>query len=106
VLAATTTGIALAVSVPASPSLISYTADISGFAGDSGNSTYNGMGTASDDAITSMAVVAATTTYMARLWGVLRNGVNAGNLQFRFATEVGGSAATIRAGAWGRAWTI
>lgn len=102
---ATTTGIGLAINGPASPTLVSYTADISGFAGDSGNSTYHGMGTALDDAIVSGSVANAATIYVARLWGLLRNGATAGTLALRVRSEIGGSVVTVHQGSWGRIWT-
>lgn len=101
---ALTTGLGLAVTCPASPGLIAYEALIP-IANDGTGGTFHGHGTASGDTILSTAVATINTVFLAHLRGVLRNGVNAGNLQLQFRTEIAGSAASVKQGAWGVCWS-
>ena len=103
--AITTTGIGLAFTTPASPTLISYTAEIPA-AGDGVNGNLQGWGTASDDAVIGTGVQTASTNYIGRIWGTLRNGTNAGTLQLRFRTEIASSNVTIKAGSNCEMWQI
>jgi len=104
--AATTTGLSVAVNGPASPTLISYTAQVPGElvgngGGAPGTGMYSDWGTALDDQITATGVQAANTTYVAHVSGVIRTGATAGTLRPRFRSEVNGSAVTIKTYSWG-----
>lgn len=91
--AATTTGIHLAVSGPASPTSCCCMIMIA----DGGTSQAD-WGTGYDNGQMSAAVYAADTDYPARLSGIFRNGANAGTFILRFASEVAASQVTIKAG--------
>jgi hypothetical protein len=96
-------GIALAVSCPTlvAPAYIAYRVEIPQSADGTGSVSV-GAGTASDDAHLSSGVVAANTVYVARVFGVLKNGSTSGQLRLRFATEItGADSATIMEGAFG-----
>jgi len=108
--AAATTGISLAVSGPATPTLVSYTAGIPSAllgngAGDPGSGLYSDWGTASNDEIVSTGVQAANTTYVARIHGVIRTGASGGTLRPRFRSEVNGSSVAIQTYSWGALYT-
>jgi len=97
--AATTTGIGLAMTGPVGGT-INYTIKTPGGANGTG-AMYSGWGTAYDDVVLATAVEAASTTYVAHIYGVLHTGANAGTLTPRYRTEVGASAVTIKADSWG-----
>lgn len=100
--AATTTGLKLAVTCPASPTSIRYETaiQISGAQGTDGWDTQAHV--ASDSTHTGASVDAANTARHFRVTGILRNGANAGNITLRLATEVAASAVTIHQGSYGR----
>lgn len=91
---ALTTGIRVAVNGPASPGLVAATAEIPLAATSYAVQHHTGynQGTATT------GVPGANASYMAKVRGVIRNGPNAGNLVVRVASEVAGSAVTVRAG--------
>jgi hypothetical protein len=75
--------------VPASPVAINYTVEVP-IAADGTGGAFQGWGTASLDLVTGTGVQAANTNYVARMYGVLRNGASAGNLTVAFASELTG----------------
>ena len=93
------TGIGLALTGPASPSSVAYTVTIP-IAADATTAMFSGWGTAYDDTVLGTAVQAASTTYVARIYGVITTGVTAGTLTPRFRSETG-TAVTVKAGSWG-----
>jgi hypothetical protein len=93
------TGIGLALTGPTSPSFIDYTVNIP-IGADGTTAMFSGWGTAYDDPVQGTAVQAANTTYVARIYGVITTGANAGTLTPRFRSETG-SAVTVKAGSWG-----
>lgn len=102
--AATTTGIGLGFTLPAG-STPTYTAEIP-FAADGAGGAFQGWGTRSGDMILSTGVQEINNDYLAKVYGILRNGPNAGNLTLRYRSEIQGSQATIRAGTYGKFQTI
>lgn len=101
--AATTTGVKLALTCPASPTYISGNVWIPR-AADGAGSVWNGTIKASGDAVVSDAVEEANVDYEAFIRGTIVNGANAGNLQLQAATEVAASGITPKAGTGGRLW--
>jgi len=93
----TTTGIAFALNTPSAPGAISYTVGIP-IAADAAAGMFWGWGSSSDDYVTGTAVQAINTTYVARLYGSLQNGANAGNLVVRFHSELAGQDAKLKNG--------
>lgn len=85
---AVTTGLAIAVQTPATPATISYVGQIPLTAADSAASEFQGYGTSSNDIIVATGVQVKDRTYVARLFGSLQNGANAGNLTVMFRSEV------------------
>jgi hypothetical protein len=67
---------------------------------DATTGMYSGWGTAYDDVVLATAVPTASTTYVARIYGVVTTGANAGTLTPRFRSETG-TAVTVKAGSWG-----
>jgi hypothetical protein len=102
--AATTTGIGLAVTGPASPAIISYTANIP-IGADAVNVLYSGWGTGYDDPVVATAAPSIGATYLARIYGVIKTGATAGTLTPRFRSEVNSSTVTLKAGSWGALYT-
>lgn len=94
--ATATVGMQLAVTCPASPSLISYVAFIANLT-DGGNAQWQGYGTSSGDAIVGQNVPATGTSFLAHLYGVLANGANAGTLQLQAANETASNNITVKA---------
>lgn len=99
---ATGTGLVVAVSAPAAPVYLAYTARIPVAADAAANAEFVGWGTAIDDLVVGTGVQAANVVYLAKIEGVLRNGANAGVLAARFRSEVNGSAVVVKTGAMGR----
>lgn len=99
--AATTTGIVLGVSCPASPTWISYIVETP-IAADGAGGQFQGWGTSSADMVIGTGVQATGTVYLANIRGVLRNGANAGAVKVVFRSEVSASAVTAKQGAWGK----
>lgn len=92
--AALTTGIRIAINGPNAPGLVAATAEIPLAATSytvQHHTGYN-QGTATT------GVPVAGVNYVAKVRGVVRNGPTAGNLAVRVASEVAGSAVTVRAG--------
>jgi hypothetical protein len=102
--AATTTGIRLSVTTPASPTVFSGKAQIP-IAIDGAGGEWQGWITASDDAVIGTGVQAANTDYIAIVEGNILTGATAGTIQLRFASEVAGSNVTIRNGSFGQLTT-
>lgn len=109
--AATTTGIALTVSIPtlAAGGYLSATIEIPranetaiGTAPALANVQQVGLITASDDQVGSEGVPVINTVYLAHMKGVLSNPSAAGSIQLRFRSEVAASGVTIKKGAYGR----
>lgn len=94
--AATTTGLKLGVTCPASPTAFAYGIRTP-IAADGAGGEWQGWGTASGDAVTGTGVQAANTVYVAEVFGVLRTGATSGTLQLQAATEVSNSGITIKA---------
>jgi hypothetical protein len=93
--AALTTGIGLALAVPA---FSVFTASMATHqAADGVNAEFQGALTASDDAAVAGSVVAINTDYLAIIEGILIPSA-AGNLTLRYRSEIAGSAVTLRAG--------
>lgn len=92
--AATTTGIRQALNGPASPTRVA--GEWTGWGANAnapltrGFNAYEQANTAATDTPSTIGAV--------KLMAIVRNGANAGNLQLRFASEVGGSAVTILTG--------
>jgi hypothetical protein len=93
--AATTTGISLAVNGPASPVSCTLTGLVSMATLARASWSYH-----YDNAMTTPDVFAANTNFPASMRGILRNGVTAGTLILRFASEVASSVVTIKAGSF------
>lgn len=96
--AAATTGLVLALNGPASPTAVQYAME----SPTSGTAGFHAGATAYETALVSTAVISTTLPQAQRLWGHIRNGSNAGDLQLRMRSEVSGSNATIRRGSFGR----
>lgn len=94
--AATTTGLKLGMTCPASPTAFAYSVRTP-IAADGAGGEWQGWGTTSGDAVTGTGVQAANTVYVAEVFGVLRTGATSGTLQLQAATEVGNSGITIKA---------
>lgn len=93
--AATTTGIRLGATFPG---VTAFAANASAlFAADGSDAVFQGALTSSGDSVLSTGVPAANTDYLAVIEGVIVPSAS-GTLQLQFATEVAGSAATVRAG--------
>lgn len=102
----TTTGIAVGLTIPASPTVFSAGVEIFGRAANaSSGASFEGVITASGGAVTSDQVAATATTYPAVVEGVLCNGTNAGTLQLQWAAEVAAAGAiTPKQGSYGELW--
>lgn len=92
---ALTTGLALALNGPGTPTLLAVRIEVPIGAGtevDRHTNAYNteALGTAVD---------VVNVARLARILGVLRNGATAGSVIARFRSEVAGSAVTVKAGA-------
>jgi hypothetical protein len=99
--AATTTGIRLSVSAPASPAVFSATAGIP-VAGDGAGGQLQGWITASNDAVIGTGVQAINTNYIAIVEGTILTGASGGTLQLRYGSEVAGSGVTIKRASLGQ----
>lgn len=98
--AAVGTGIRLGVTVPASPTYISYFANIGGASANNLGAEYDGVGSSSGALIQSGSVAAINTDYIANLTGVLNNGATAGNIQIRGGSGTAGTNVVFRAGSY------
>lgn len=96
--AATTTGLVLALNGPASPTAVQYSME----SPTSGTAGFHSGATAYETALVATGVLSTTLPQAVRLWGHIRNGSNAGDLQLRMRSEVSGSNTTIRRGSFGR----
>jgi hypothetical protein len=99
--AATTTGIRLSISTPASPAILSATASIP-IAADGAGGEFQGWITASDDVVIGTGVQAINTNYMAIVEGTILTGAAAGTVQLRYGSEIAGSGVTIRRASLGQ----
>lgn len=98
--AAVTTGIALAVNGPASPTLIVVQTAIPGLTGEATLSpiVQFGYARAYDVGTPTTGIDVADSNTHAIVKGIIRNGSNAGTVILRFASEVGGSQVDIKIG--------
>lgn len=94
---ATTTGIDVAVNGPSSPTAINYEQNY----WTSTTVQAIAQATAYDNNTASTASN-GTTQRIFRVWGILRNGANAGTLIARIKREAVGTGPNVRAGSWGR----
>lgn len=102
--AATTTGIKIGLTCPASPTYLAANVSIFGRAADAaGTAVFFGTIKASGDSVVSDTVEEASVDYEAIVRGTLVN-VTDGSLQLQWATEVGASGVTPKAGSAGRLW--
>lgn len=92
--AALTTGVRVAISGPASPALVVATSEVPVTATSYTVQHHTGY----DQGVATTGVAVTGTNYVAKIRGVIRNGPTAGNLVVRVASEVAGSAVTVRAG--------
>jgi hypothetical protein len=92
--AATTTGIALGVNAPSTPTSIATVGQIAQATGVLSGFFINNNGYVGP----TPDVAAANTSYPAFLRGVLQNGASAGTFSVRLASEVGGSVVRVKAG--------
>lgn len=103
--AATTTGLKVSLSWPASPTVVTANAKIP-FAADGSAAFWFGTITGIADPVISTGVEAAGTIYEAIVEGTIVNGVNAGLLQLTAATEVAASGITPKQGSSGELWLL
>lgn len=96
--AAATTGLVLALNGPASPTAVQYSME----SPTSGTAGFHAGSTAYETALVATGVISTSLPQAVRLWGHIRNGTNAGDLQLRMRSEVSGSNTTIRRGSFGR----
>jgi hypothetical protein len=89
---------------PASSSLVSYTVTIPR-ATDGTAGSFEGWGTAWDDAVVSNGVEAANTTYLARIHGIVNTGANGGTLAPKFRAEAATTAVKVMTNSWGSLYT-
>ena len=94
--ASTTHGAQFAVACPASPTWISYLVDMPSGTSDTTTAFTHGSGVSSGDLVVVGGVPVANTIYIARIEGVLRNGVNAGTLKVQAAMEGASQTVTLR----------
>lgn len=100
--AATTTGLFLGVTGPASPTAIAYEVRLPFNAATTSSRNL----TAYEGGTTGTGSASATDSMLAKMTGILVNGSNAGTLQVRFQTEVPTFAVVIKAGSGGRLWLM
>jgi hypothetical protein len=98
--AATNNGLGFAVTGPGAPAVISYTVEIPS-GNDGTNGLYAGWGTAYDDMVLAPAIPAVGTTYVARIYGIVRTGATPGNLTPRFCSESNGTSVSVKSNSWG-----
>jgi hypothetical protein len=75
-------------------------------AADGTDADYEGQGTTSGDTVQVGAVPAASTTYLARIVGILQNAGTAGTLQLQHASVGAGATVTTKAGTSGLLTTL
>jgi hypothetical protein len=98
--AATTTGAFFSINGPASPTLVHALVETP--QGSIGTDMYRTQPViAYNDGATATAIDTANTNRLARITAIIQNGSTAGTLIARFATEVSGSAVTVKAGSCG-----
>ena len=93
--AATTTGLGLAVTAPASPNYLNVNYEI-----DFTTGAFYSTQIVSGGAVVS-PLSAGTTLMPSYVYGILSNGGNAGILQLRFSSKVAASGVTLRRGSYG-----
>lgn len=96
-----TNGVALAVKGPDDSIYIAYASDIPVGSLDSASQMYHGSGLASDDIVLGSGASPTGAVLVARLTGILRNGVSPGELKLRFASETLGQNVVVLEGAHG-----
>jgi len=100
----TTTGLKVALTTPASPTVFAANVRIPS-AADGTGSVFCGTLKTSGDVVTSPSQEEANVDYIAEIRGRIANGANAGNLQLQWAAEVGAAGTvTPKAGSSGRLW--
>lgn len=100
----TATGLKVALTCPAAPTLLSANVRIP-MAADAAAAAWQGTITASGDAVTATGQEAANTDYVAEIRGVIVNGTTAGNLQLQWAAEAAAAGTvTPKQGSHGRLW--
>ncbi|MBB5234498.1 alkaline phosphatase D family protein [Deinococcus budaensis] len=102
--AAPATGIALNL-LTTNTAQLAANADIPA-AADGTAGTFHGWITASADKVIGTGVQAATTTYVALIYGVVRTTASAGTIVPQFSSEVAGSGITVMAESHGRLWAV
>jgi hypothetical protein len=95
--AATTTGIQLSVNAPASPTALVFNIETP----TSNTAITDSIRRAADTGAATSGIDSADVDTLAKITGLLVNGANAGTLIVRFASEVGASTVTIKAGSIG-----
>ncbi|HWT24546.1 MAG TPA: hypothetical protein VN213_13655 [Solirubrobacteraceae bacterium] len=97
-------GIRFACTISGTNTRISYAVEIFGIGADGTDSTTQGTGTSSGDAVASAA--AQTGSHIARIRGIVSQGNGAGTLQVQSAQGSGGtsSTATVMKGSFGVLW--
>lgn len=104
--AATTTGIGFSATAPAAETSLDITQVIVGtISTNTAGHFGSGHATADDTGAFTTGVGVASTSYVARVTVLLRNGANAGNLQLRVRSEVAANV-TIKAGSFGTMYEV
>lgn len=99
--AATAVGPSFAMNGPTGGMLTAYRSEIEITGGPSTAAVNVKSQTAPDVAHVTASVDMANTPRVARLQGIWRNGGTPGNVGVRFASEVAGTAITVKRGSWG-----
>jgi hypothetical protein len=101
---ATTIGLTVAVTAPATPTVISLAVDIYGFAAAGSASCYSGVITSAAVNVKSTTTVAIGNTYIAVSEGVIVTAATAGTLQLQWAGGAGG--VLLKQGTLGELWLL
>ena len=100
--AATGTGIGFGVTTPTSPTASQWCVNSAGNLATATAGAFGSYCGTGDASATTTAINAATTSYEAVMEGYIQTSVgNGGTLQLRMKSEVGASAATVKAGSFG-----
>jgi hypothetical protein len=81
--------------------VISYSVNIPVNGTDGTGALFSGWGTAYDDAVIGSSTPTLTTTYVARIHGIIRTGAAAGTLSPRFRSEANGTSVSVKQYSWG-----
>ena len=103
--AATTTGLKVSVTIPAATQFSAVADCPVSTAADGTANIFRGKITTSDDAVTGTGTPSTTENHLVEIEGLLLPSAN-GTLQARYASEVSGSAVTIKQGSCGLLWTL